>query len=117
MDSNSLKNINLLTFSAPKIQGIKKDIAMMERALVYLKNGERLSSCYAYEVFHLIFTDLEVLQEALKKAVLIETDPNILCTLQEYLSELDAYLTKAITMQNLFQPYLYCPALEGSNGS
>lgn len=112
MDKNSLKNLNFLTVSDLKMVEQKRDIGKLEEALSYLRKGERMSECHAHEIFYVILTDFQVLQNAFKEALGTETDVEIRSILQEVSNEVDQYFQKVLELQEAFQPYLYCPALE-----
>lgn len=113
MNKKSFQNLNFLTVSDLKMAELKGDISKLEEALSYLRRGERISSCHANEIFHPIFTDFQVLQNAFKEAIGTETDGEVRSILREAANEVEAYFRKTVELQEAFQPYLYCPALEG----
>lgn len=113
MKKNSIDNLNFLTVSDLKMVELKRDISKLEEALFYLRKGERITYCHVQEIFYPILTDFQVLQSAFRKALNTETDEEISSTLREASNEVDEFFQKTVELQEAFEPFLYCPALEG----
>ena len=106
MNQQSAKSINLMTFVDLKYCELEADVERLRKGLAHLEQGERLTSCYAYEIFNLVSTDLAVLIEALELATNAEPDLDLCDSLQERCEALRMLLAE---VDKLSTQYLYCP--------